>query len=447
MAAMAALASILQAVALCVLWRTVPRADGPAQWAMGGALLALGMLLIAFRNLVPDLLSIVLANTMIVASHAAYLIGIQKYLSVPPSFRFCAILIGATVGVFIAFTYLEPDIANRIVAISLVLAVLSIACAAQFFRRARKTLALVEWLLVVLFISHALFHLFRGAYSGFAEHGMSDFMAASIIHGIAFVDMVIFCFVAAIGFSVATVLLMNDTLQEELESRSTMLSIIAHDVRTPFNGLIGATHLIQANLALNKLDDVARFADLLSHEAEAALHLLEDVVTWGKTQFSDSKLSETDVNLDELVGSIFLSFESDAAAKQVSITTDFAPRTVVADKDIVAMVLRNFLSNAIKFSPQGGLIALSSSATGGKTTVTVADNGPGLDQDLIQSGPLSTKRLAACALTGNQTGLERIGMGVGLLLCAKTCQRHGYELSIDVGQAGGVAATITFPHA
>ncbi len=444
MASMASLASILQAIALMVLWRTVPQAAGPAHWAAGGALLAVGMILIAFRNFIPDAISVVLANSLIVGSHAAYLMGIQKYLGLPPGNRFCGLVVGLTVGLFVAFTYIQPDIAIRVILISVALATLSAACAGQFFLRKHQPFAAVELLLIVLFAFHGVFHVIRGGYTGLAEHGLSDFMSASIIHGMAFIDIVIFCFVVGIGFSVATVQTMNKALQSELEARSTLLSIIAHDVRTPFNGLIGFTHLIQANLDQGKPGEIKKFANLLSREAEDVLRLLEDLVTWGKGQFADASPTTATLRLQDVVGEVLAPFKKEIAAKRLSIETTFDRPDVLADKDIVAMALRNFLSNAIKFSPENGIVRIESTESG---SILVSDSGPGLDPALVRSGPLETAQLSGLALKEGQPHPGRGGLGIGLSLCARTCDRHGYGISLANRGTGGVAAKLDIPHA
>jgi signal transduction histidine kinase len=442
MAAMASLASILQAVALAVLWRTVPKAAGPSHWAIGGALLALGMILIAFRKVIPDAFSIIVANTFIVGSHAAYLIGIQKYLNLPPSRKLCGFVVGGLAGLFIVFTYIEPNVVVRIVLISIVLALLSGVCAVQFLRRKQKPFADVEILLIFLFTLHAAFHVIRGTYTAFAEHGLSDFMAASIIHGMAFVDIVIFCFAVGIGFSVATVLTTNKALQSELEARSSLLSIIAHDVRTPFSGLIGFIDLIQANIAQDKPQESERFADLLSREAEHVLRLLEDLVTWGKGQFADAAPTNTSLSLTEMVADVLEHFEKEVTGKRLSIETSYDPQEIVADKGIVAMALRNFLSNAIKFSPDGATVRIETRQPG---SILVSDSGAGLDPGLFRNGVLDADRLAGFALKGGDIGSDRAGLGVGLSLCARTCVRHGYGFSLANGDSGGVVAELVVP--
>jgi len=445
MAAMASLASVLQAIALGVLWRTAPQAAGPAHWAVGGALLAVGMILIAFRSLIPDLLSVVLANVLIAGSHAAYLTGIQKYLGLPLSKTFCAIVVGATAGLFVAFTYIQPDIAIRVVLISAAVAALSGACVFQFFRKDRRSFADVELLLVALFVLHGVFQAFRGVYTGLADHGLRDFMSASIIHGMAFVDIVIFCFAVGIGFSVATVLAMNKALQSELEARSTLLSIIAHDVRTPFNGLVGSTHLIQSYLERGKTEEVARFANLLSREAETVLRLLEDLITWGRAQFADAQLSNTTLSLRTLVDDAMAPLKKEAEAKHLSIETSFTAAETMADKNIVAMALRNFLSNAIKFSPDHGVIRIDATETGSGTDLAVSDDGPGLGPDMAGGAALDARDLAAHGLQGERTHTGRGGLGVGLSLCARTCARLGYGLTLANGKSGGVVGTLHIP--
>lgn len=408
LAAVAAMVSVLQAFALTALWRAAPESRGTPQWAAGGLMLAVGMLLISFRNLIPDSLSIIVANVTIVGSHIAFLIGIERYRQRPTSLPLGVTIAAATLVGFLYFTYATPDLTARIVLVSALLFALSCGASWRLAQGRRGRLAPIEWLLIILFAAHALFHLLRGVYTALDDRLANDFMSASIVHATAFLDIVVFSFATGIAFSVMTVLRLNQSLTEELEMRSGLLSIIAHDVRTPFNGLVNMATIINASLQSGQIDRAKRFATEVAASSGNVLDLLEDLIQWGKSEFVGERAPTERLDIGAAVDSECEKRRRSVTEKGLTIVNRAQGLEVDANASHVHMVLRNLLSNALKFAPSHSAIEVAGT-----------ENASGVQLTIVNQ--VADRKADADGLSG---------MGVGLELCTMICAKNGHHLQI-----------------
>lgn len=426
MAIMAALTSVLQAVALTTLWRAAPQAPGPREWALGGIMLALGMLLISFRNLVPDWASVIVANVLIVAAHAAYLAGINSHQNQRPDTRVIAGSILATVGLFLWFTYYENNVSARIIVISAVLVLLSATAAIRLSRPVRDRKPSAAWLVVVMLGAHAAFHLVRGLYTFILDRRISDFMQASIVHGAAFADIVIFSFVAGLGFSIMTVARTNERLADELASRTTLLSIIAHDIRSPFTALIGMTTLVSTSLEKGDVQEARILTGKVSRAAMSTLNLLEDLLIWSRAEFTAATRNASQIALQDLVEKKVHLFEEQILQKRIDVRMTLNHPTVCQYADELEMLVRNLLSNAIKFCPPDGEISIVTSSTDAGAMIEISNT-----VAATQRATSSVVKRRGEAPSGETVGTAgEIGMGIGLDLCRRLCSKAGHNLTI-----------------
>ncbi|MBO6835166.1 MAG: HAMP domain-containing histidine kinase [Alphaproteobacteria bacterium] len=426
MAIMAALTSVLQAVALTTLWRAAPQAPGPREWALGGIMLALGMLSISFRNLVPDWASVIVANVLIVAAHAAYLAGINSHQNQRPDTRVIAGSILATVGLFLWFTYYENNVSARIIVISAVLVLLSATAAIRLSRPVRDRKPSAAWLVVVMLGAHAAFHLVRGLYTFILDRRISDFMQASIVHGAAFADIVIFSFVAGLGFSIMTVARTNERLADELASRTTLLSIIAHDIRSPFTALIGMTTLVSTSLEKGDVQEARILTGKVSRAAMSTLNLLEDLLIWSRAEFTAATRNASQIALQDLVEKKVHLFEEQILQKRIDVRMTLNHPTVCQYADELEMLVRNLLSNAIKFCPPDGEISIVTSSTDAGAMIEISNT-----VAATQRATSSVVKRRGEAPSGETVGTAgEIGMGIGLDLCRRLCSKAGHNLTI-----------------
>jgi signal transduction histidine kinase len=431
------LLAIMQAVLLAALWRAVPRSAGTPLWAAGGAFLAAGFVLLAFRHLLPDWISIVVANVAIVGSHALYLHGIERYCGRRYSLGFSSIVLAATLILFIAFGLVVPDTGVRIIVISLAIVSLSSLSAGQLWRREKGLRTTIDLLMAGMFAGHAVFHLFRGAYTALVERGIEDFMMASTIHAFAFVDIIIFAFASGTGFAVLTISTLHRSLEKELVDKNRLFSVLAHDLRSPFGGLVNLTDLIQIAFAKNRWTQVEDLAKQLSANAKHVLALLDDLLVWGRAEFKGEKPLVEPLSLEETVDSAVKPLQAVAAEKEISIRRQLDIASALGVRSHAELILRNLISNAVKFSLPGSEVIVRSSRQGDHVVVSVIDQGIGLEG----AGERATDEAGHLASRTGTAGEQ--GTGLGLSLCADLCCRDNQKVWLSDNPGGGAIGSFT----
>jgi signal transduction histidine kinase len=436
LAFIATLSAVMQGVLLAILWRAAPRSAETLLWAAGGILLALGLVCLAFRYLLPDAITIVLANLAIAGSHALFLFGIERYCRRAYSIRTVSVVLTAVLAVLIVFGLAVPDTALRIIAVSLAIALFAGASAWWLWRRAQDVRSPIDQLMALMFTAHGAFHLFRGVYTLLFERDIADFMAASGIHALAFIDIVALSFASGIGFAVMTISGLHRSLERELAARTRLFSILAHDLRAPFGGLVNLTDLIQIAFAKDRKDEVQPLAAKLSAEARGVLTLLDDLLVWGQAEIKEGRPLAELLDLAAVVKAAIASQSVNASEKDISIRSELIETTAYGVRRHAEMILRNLVSNALKFSRPGSAVTITASRQDGRVVVSVIDEGIGL----VAAGAGAE----GCGDTGSRRGTAgEAGAGLGLILCRDLCGYDGQRVWLAENPGGGTIGSFT----
>jgi signal transduction histidine kinase len=241
----------------------------------------------------------------------------------------------------------------------------------------------------------------------------------------------------------------NATLQEatlELRqlaaSKDRLYSIVAHDLRGPVTSFAGVTELIDFYLQRGDEEGLRRLPSIVRQAAQNLNGLLDNLLNWavsqtGELAFQPERLLVADL-LTELAGL----YSTSAEAKQISIQADYAPNLAIwADPHMTRTILRNLISNALKFTPVGGSIFLRAEALPkALVRLSVTDTGPGMPPSQI-AALLDPESLVI------PTQGPRSGTGLGLLLCRAFTQRQGGTLQIDSIEGQGTTISVTLPNA
>jgi len=222
--------------------------------------------------------------------------------------------------------------------------------------------------------------------------------------------------------------------------KNRFISILAHDLRAPFNNLLGLSEILIEDIRKFNTDEIEEIADNINKSARNTFNLLENILSWaraeqGKIPFDPQILSFTDICKDavEVLNPI---------AKEKNITIFYSNGdniNVFADIDMVKTVLRNLVSNAIKFTNTGGTISITANQIDSNMTVSVSDNGIGI-------APRSLKKLFEMSevITTKGTANET-GTGLGLLLCKEFVEKHGGKIWVESEEGKGSDFKFTLP--
>jgi signal transduction histidine kinase len=219
-------------------------------------------------------------------------------------------------------------------------------------------------------------------------------------------------------------------------SKDKMLSIISHDIRGP----VGVISQI-ADLMLNGELDVASrevfLADIQS-QADQTIDLLDNVLYWVKSQQDSLEARLQEVNLNKLLENNIVLFLRNAKFKNIEIRSKLSTSLyVMADREMINLVMRNLLSNAIKFTQPEGHVVIDVTREAGNVNVVVEDSGIGMEQELICQ-ILDNNNYSSSMGTNDEKG-----SGLGLNLCRDFIQLHGGELLIE--SEPGKGSKVSFP--
>ena len=238
--------------------------------------------------------------------------------------------------------------------------------------------------------------------------------------------------------------LLNKTrqLQELNLQKDKLFSVIAHDLKGPFTSVIGFSDLLVSRAARLSPDKIADYARLVRDAATSVHGLFENLLAWAAFQIRDSAPLFAPVDLSEAIDASITSLASAAAEKGITIENTInatAPGVhVLADENMLLIVLRNLISNGIKFSHPGGRVCLSATASS-MVRISVQDTGVGMqDSDLTNLFPLD-RTISMPGTRGEK------GTGLGLYLCHDVVTRHGGKITVESTLGKGCAFHVHLP--
>jgi two-component system, sensor histidine kinase and response regulator len=216
--------------------------------------------------------------------------------------------------------------------------------------------------------------------------------------------------------------------------KTRLLSVISHDLRIPLISVKNIFDLYEKQVI--ERDQMLQYIPELNQEVMNVLDLLENLLAWSKQQTEQMPVHAENMNMSEVIDAVTSLYALSAASKHLQIEKQEDYKTaVLADKQMVKMVLRNFISNAIKFTPIGGKISITHEVKGREVFVHVADNGIGMDER--QLAQLRRGEI----FTTDGTGSEK-GSGIGLNLCHEFIRNNGGRVIIESQQ--GLGSTFSF---
>lgn len=226
-------------------------------------------------------------------------------------------------------------------------------------------------------------------------------------------------------------------LEELIQTKDRFLSIIAHDLKNPFNSLLGF-----ADLAYNDFDEITdnekkSYLNVIRQSGQHIYALLDNLLNWSRAQSGRIDFFPEPVSLTENIENAVELVRSSADNKHISLFSDFSRDVIVkADKNMLSTILRNLLTNAIKFTPNGGSVTVSSRINHKKVTVSVIDTGVGMTAEELNKlfkldGGLKTEG------TANESGT-----GLGLILCQEFMSLHKSKIIAE--STPGKGSTFSF---
>ena len=232
----------------------------------------------------------------------------------------------------------------------------------------------------------------------------------------------------------------NAELKATLSNRDKMYSVIAHDLRSPMASIRMVLNLVvQSSSPETVGPELFMLLDQANRESEEVHDLLDNLLKWTKSQTGRLNVVLQDLDLEDIVPGVVEIFEMIAQTKHITLelVKPESPLKVNADNDMMKTVLRNFMSNAIKFSPENSTIQIIMAQDGDFAKVSVKDQGVGIAADRIDT-------IFHKGETTYGTGGEE-GSGLGLQLCQDFARKNGGDCYVESVEGQGSTFSFTVP--
>ncbi|MDP3150497.1 MAG: PAS domain S-box protein [Ignavibacteria bacterium] len=233
-----------------------------------------------------------------------------------------------------------------------------------------------------------------------------------------------------------------EELKELNKSKDKFFSIVAHDLKSPFQGLLGLSEILIEDYSEMSDEQVVQYLKMIRTTTKDVYRLIKNLLDWSRLQSGRMEYKPEKLNLHQLCDGVFKLIRPTATKKNLQMHNDVSQSVYVyADMNMLNSILQNLISNSVKFTNDYGLITISSDEKDDFYEITISDNGVGMnDKDLAKLFKIdehfSTK--------GTK---DESGTGLGLLLCKELVEKHGGTIWAESTLGSGTKFHFTIPKA
>lgn len=233
----------------------------------------------------------------------------------------------------------------------------------------------------------------------------------------------------------------KEKLEESLKEKDKLFSIIAHDLKSPFSGFLGIANLLSTDIDSLSKEELVEIAKLLKESAENVYKLIENLLEWSRIQRGLIPFEPSIYNLRQIVEQVYSLQKVNIEKKEIEFATNIPQDlNVFVDLNMISTVLRNLISNAIKFTPRNGKIIIGSSVQEEAVLVYVEDTGIGIPKQMIPE-------LFKVGAKTSRPGTEgESSTGLGLILCKDYIERHSGKIWVESEEGKGTKFFFTLPN-
>jgi len=223
-------------------------------------------------------------------------------------------------------------------------------------------------------------------------------------------------------------------------TKDKFFSIIAHDLINPISAQYKLVKILRDNIEQFSKEDIIDIIDEIRNSASHTYKLLENLLTWSRSQLNKFSIHIEQHNLSEIIKLAANDISSQIVVKKISFyISENCNSTVCCDSNLLATVIRNLLSNAVKFTNYGGKISVSCRIDNDFTYIFVEDNGVGMDEDTLNN-------LFKLDKTQSKLGTNKeVGTGLGLVICKEFVEKMSGEVFAESKLGVGSKFTIKLP--
>jgi signal transduction histidine kinase len=225
-------------------------------------------------------------------------------------------------------------------------------------------------------------------------------------------------------------------LEKLIKTKDRFFSLVAHDLRSPLSSLSSYLNLL-INSDLLSREEIIEYASEIQGSIENVVEMLNNLLNWAVSETGEWKMVAENFNIPDSLDRVVNLYRSIADKKEIQLINKSEPLTVYADKNSVDIIIRNLVSNAINYTPRGGIVELDTKEESGFVVVSVMDNGIGMDKATVDN-------LFSIEIKSNVNQMQR-GTGLGLLLVKEITAKNGGFIHFESTLKKGTTFFIRLP--
>lgn len=243
------------------------------------------------------------------------------------------------------------------------------------------------------------------------------------------------------GFLMAANMKLDWELRSQLKSKTKFFSIIAHDLRGPIGNIMSFLELLNNESDFSEKER-KKFMETLNVLSKSTFHLLQNLLEWSTKSKNLNKYENKKLELNKIIADNIDFFKGSASIKSIHIDFNPGQQTYISgNANMLETIIRNLISNAVKFTPLGGNITIETQKDADKVWLIIADNGQGIE-------PKTLKSILNFEESKSTKGTHgEVGSGLGLVLCKEFAEQNNGIIRIESQPGTGTTVTVEFPWA
>ena len=412
--------------------------NGYKYWILSTFILSIAYIFFALRGIVSDFLSVVIANALASTVGVLRIISIRKFFALKTSnLYFISVPILSSIIFYFTFVINNGVIRNTI--ISLFLSSASSYMAYKMIKNIKKGVEALYIFNAIIFISYLTICIIRMISWIITPQSMLQSSFSNILYFISVMSLDIGWCIMIFAMNAQKINMeiqeKNKQLEELNKVKNKLFSVIGHDLRNPFNVILGFSNLLIEKIEkkeIYKMENVVDNVVIIRDLSYKTYILLENLLRWGKIQIEINSFKPDFYNLYEIIDANITFVKHIAEFKKINIIVDVDNSIkIYTDKDMLDTVIRNLLTNAIKFSFFNTEVKIVSEKKLKDVVLSVEDKGIGMSLEdidkLFRIEELFTRRG-----TNNE-----LGTGLGLILCKEYVEKNNGKIWVESEEGKG----------
>lgn len=418
--------------------KSAPFINGIYHWAAGSFIVAISLFIYAFYPYPEEYINLLFTNLLAFTGQCFFLLAIWKFKEKRINYFVLIALPAASVIATSVFTHVYFHMGIRVTLNSIIYAVWAGFCFYEMLTPPSESLKTIFRINAMAFFLFGLAMLTRSVVTFQLKE--INLMAPTIESMILFSALALAEILINFGFVIMVNVSISDDLTRQIAMKDRFFSIIAHDLKNPMNNILGFSELLLMKLKRNDTDEMELISHAIKNSVIQTYNLLENLLEWSLSQSKKIPFNPEKFNLRQLIEEekdFYLSF---IASKKLTI--EFKGEkdvNIFADRNMLKTILRNLITNSVKYSNPGGKIKIESNMLPSFVEISISDTGVGIAPERMEKiFSLDEK------ITTRGTADEK-GSGLGLLLCKEFIERHHGRIWIDSELHKGTTVSFTLP--